>query len=329
MSGVLGYRFGRVPVSILFASSVGDRACRLFAILSRYGELKDAPEATNEELAGHLGCSVPSVIRAVRELERAGVLERRQQDDPRTGRQRANAFVLIELPPGMSAVTPSEGVTGDRGEGVTGDTPKRRERKVEKTETTPPTPPAGSAGPAHNPSLEETQVFEAWKASTGRNGTTVLDRERLAKIRKALAAYPLAEVLAAVQGWIYDPHNRGDIDCSCRAGKRHKVYNELTLLLRGVGQIERFRDLWLAEHGEPAPEDASGAVWGSPGDFDRFLDDGGAAWVTDARCREVFDVWLVTGQLPDEASLAAWTTEQATAVSDPGHNQPEQPEQPE
>ena len=81
------------------------------------------------------------------------------------------------------------------------------------------------------------RVFAAWQTSTGRTRTR-LDKPRRALIRRALADYPVEDVLAAVDGWRHSPHHRGEND-------RHTVYNDLSLLLRNGEHIERFRDYTL------------------------------------------------------------------------------------
>jgi hypothetical protein len=90
---------------------------------------------------------------------------------------------------------------------------------------------------------DTTAVFRAWQDSTGK-ARAQLDPKRRRKIQVALKAYPLADVLDAVQGWKHSPHH-------CGANDQATVYNELTLLLRDAEHIERFRDLW--RRGPPAP----------------------------------------------------------------------------
>jgi hypothetical protein len=81
-------------------------------------------------------------------------------------------------------------------------------------------------------------VFEAWKASTGKHRAQ-LDDKRRRKIKAALRAYPLTDVLDAVRGWEHSPHHRGE-------NEQGTVYNDLSLLLRDGEYIERFRDFWRA-----------------------------------------------------------------------------------
>lgn len=83
------------------------------------------------------------------------------------------------------------------------------------------------------------EVFNAWQESTGRERTK-LDDSRRTKIRLALESYPVEDVLDAVRGWQMSPFHRGE-------NREHRVWNELTLLLRNAAQIEKFRDLARAE----------------------------------------------------------------------------------
>lgn len=81
------------------------------------------------------------------------------------------------------------------------------------------------------------RVFDAWVASTHRaKGRTKLDAKRRRCIVAALKAYPVDDVLDAVDGWRFSPHHRGE-------NAQHTTYNDLELLLRNSSQIEKFRDL--------------------------------------------------------------------------------------
>lgn len=75
------------------------------------------------------------------------------------------------------------------------------------------------------------QVWQAWLDSTRRT-TCKLDEKRTRVIRSRLADYPLDDVLDAVRGWERDPW------------EGRKGQNEITILLRDAGHLEKFRDLW-------------------------------------------------------------------------------------
>jgi hypothetical protein len=104
--------------------------------------------------------------------------------------------------------------------------PKETETETENPPIVPPSRSASLAQPAARPG-PVVQVFEAWKTAAGKNGQTVLDPKRRRAIVAALKAYPIADLLDAVQATI-------EVD-----GKR---YDELTLLLRDAPHIERCRD---------------------------------------------------------------------------------------
>lgn len=93
-------------------------------------------------------------------------------------------------------------------------------------------------------------VFDAWIESTGRTSRTVLDSKRRRCIANALKSYPLDDVVDAVRGWKHSPHHRGEND-------QRTVYNELDVLLRNAGQIEKFRD--LERRGSSSPPSVSEA----------------------------------------------------------------------
>ncbi len=98
-----------------------------------------------------------------------------------------------------------------------------------------PSPPVPSPT-ALSDSSDVKAVFDEWVTVTSRTGKTVLNDKRRRVIRKALADYPLADVLDAVRGWRRSPHHRGENDS-------RTVYNDLELLLRDAAHVERFRDL--------------------------------------------------------------------------------------
>lgn len=94
-----------------------------------------------------------------------------------------------------------------------------------------------------NPAIAEDLVFTTWRESTGKP-RAVLDSKRRSIIRKALAAHPLEDVIAAVQGWKNSPWHSGKND-------KGAVYNDIELLLRNAGKIEYFRDMWLNPPRQP------------------------------------------------------------------------------
>lgn len=110
------------------------------------------------------------------------------------------------------------------------------------TDNTPPAPPAqtmalalvpSEVSPAVTDPIET--VFGAWCRSTNKRGA-VLDQKRRKFIKAALGMFPIEDVVDAVDGWRHSPHHRGE-------NERNTVYNEIPLLLRDAGQIEKFRDL--------------------------------------------------------------------------------------
>jgi len=70
---VYTYHYGRVPEPLLY-SNASDRACRLHALLTRWGDTKPDKQPTRQELAAQLRCSVDSLDRAIKELEDGGFL---------------------------------------------------------------------------------------------------------------------------------------------------------------------------------------------------------------------------------------------------------------
>jgi hypothetical protein len=92
-------------------------------------------------------------------------------------------------------------------------------------------------------------VFFAWQQATGHT-RAVLDEKRRQCIRKALKRYPPGDLIAACQGVVLFPHNRGETN-----GTR---YDDITLVLRDSEHIERFRDRYRGED-PPAPRMPKGS----------------------------------------------------------------------
>lgn len=80
------------------------------------------------------------------------------------------------------------------------------------------------------------KVFDVWRIASGRSDQTQLSDKRAKLIKQALSRYDMQTVLDAVTGWRYSPHHRGEND-------RNTVYNEIELLLRNEGYVEKFADL--------------------------------------------------------------------------------------
>lgn len=113
----------------------------------------------------------------------------------------------------------------------------------------PPTPQGEEAVGAVNlrpAATDVRKVFDTWQeskaAQSGHKQTAVLDEPRRKQIQRALRNHSLDDVLAAVQGWRKSPHHRGENDTAT-------VYNDLELLLRNAGHIEKFRDLHNGKNG--------------------------------------------------------------------------------
>ena len=100
-------------------------------------------------------------------------------------------------------------------------TPERERGTVNSEQRTTPQPPLGDVR----------SVFDAWVTATGHKACK-LDAKRTRVIRARLADYPLEDLLDAVRGWERDPWE----------GRR--AQNEIAILLRDGGNLEKFRDLW-------------------------------------------------------------------------------------
>jgi hypothetical protein len=94
--------------------------------------------------------------------------------------------------------------------------------------------PTWGSSPPRGP-VEE--VFTAWAATQLRPTTVKFTDDRRRLIAKWLKLYPVADLVAAVQGWQHSPFH-------CGENEHGTVYNDIKLLLRDAAHIERFRDLW-------------------------------------------------------------------------------------
>jgi hypothetical protein len=77
-------------------------------------------------------------------------------------------------------------------------------------------------------------VWEAWCASTGRTGCQ-FNGKRKRLVRRALQAFPLADLLDAAVGWQSSPFHRGE-------NQQGRVWNDFELIFRDDHHIEQFRD---------------------------------------------------------------------------------------
>jgi hypothetical protein len=214
-----------VPAWVL-ESGVSSRAIHVYAVLSLLADGgvggSGAMTRSRRGLAGRVDCSVDTLDRAVLELEAIGALDRSVTTDS-AGDQGPNRWKVRRARPGSG----TSAATRDRaGAALSLSRPPEEPDLQEQTllEDVP------------SPVDRVQVVFDAWIAATKKTAATKLDRTRRARIEKALAGYPLDDVLDAVRGWDHSPFHRGENPTST-------VYNDLGLLLRDSGQIEKFRDL--------------------------------------------------------------------------------------
>jgi hypothetical protein len=115
---VYGHNYGRVPDELLWDATVSDAACRLYAVLTRYGQQRDRIAPPRKELAERLHWSINKLDRTRAELERAGALYVEQRSDPRTGRHIESAYWLDGKRPRGVLPKSGEGVLPTDGEYV-------------------------------------------------------------------------------------------------------------------------------------------------------------------------------------------------------------------
>jgi hypothetical protein len=164
------------------------------------------------------GTTERTIQKAKTELIRTGLLSVESRE-AKGGRQTSNLYTLLYHHEG-------EGEQTDTPEPVQVDTPEDAQAGTPRTNK--------RNGTIRKEDVE--LVFQSWVAVTDRSGRTRLDDKRRRAITRALTDYPVAEVLEAVAGWENSPFHRGQND-------QGKVYDEISLILRDAGQIEKFRDL--------------------------------------------------------------------------------------
>jgi len=260
-STVTAQTFGRVPTELL-TSDASDRACRLYALLTRYADQFDRCHPGRRRLAGELRCSEWTLDRAVRELVTAGWLAVEHRNVPGSRELTTNSYrllqpdVVADVPPGGGSAAPTGGSTGattggcTRAEGTEASLNEEDHPSISPSveadqavlASPPPAHPSRKreregdpSKPASNGKAPEPvfRVFDAWRASAGKPRAQ-LDPKRQRLITAALGlGYTAEELCQAVAGWERSPHHRGEND-------RGTVYNDLGLLLRDAGHIDRF-----------------------------------------------------------------------------------------
>jgi hypothetical protein len=86
------------------------------------------------------------------------------------------------------------------------------------------------------------QVFEAWRETWSKGPRTELSPERQRVIKKALASFPLEDVIDAVRGGRFSSHHRGE-------NAQRKPYTHLKYFIGDADRIEDFRDLYRRHSG--------------------------------------------------------------------------------
>ena len=182
-----------------------------------------------ERVCREANCSLNSYHRAVKWAEDAGELERISHagGGERThSRHRPNLFRFPSL-----SVRPTqfgeEGGTQFGEEGGTQNGEVNRgtvSRAVSRAETITGT---------------SQKVFLVWCETTGRDATkTKLTSQRVAKIKSRLQeGFSEDDLVEAVRGVVFSPFHMGD-------NKRHQKYDDLTVILRDGGQVEKFQELF-------------------------------------------------------------------------------------
>lgn len=172
-------------------------------------------------LAERMGLSKPTVIKALAELEAAGLVESR-----RRGHGQTNVYrLLIRVEVGRGGSKPrllqeSMSFTSGVNEVYTNKTQGKRHKEKDLSSSA---------------SELVREVFDYWQ-QVMEKPKAKLTSDRRAKVKARLAeGYTVADLKAAIDGCRATPHNMGDND-------RRRPFNDLTLICRSGSHVERFRD---------------------------------------------------------------------------------------
>jgi len=216
-------------------AGLSDRAIRLYVELALRADSEGHDcYPGRDRLAEEMDCHPASIDRAMQELRNVGAISVR-----RRGRGMTNIYTVIQRDPRLSTHAES---------GIPDSAPMLNQESGLSTHADPESAPM--LIPESAPMLRELEpveqeptkqepvsvVFNAWREAAGKNGRTQLSPKRGKRIRDALKAYPLEDVVDAVRGWRHSPHHCGQND-------NGTVYNDVELLLRDCEHIEKFRDL--------------------------------------------------------------------------------------
>lgn len=195
--------FAPIPEWVLFAPELSPQAVRVYGVLLRLAERGSRRGRVRHRTiaARSGGVSVPTIKRAIAELQAFGAVEVTRKID-RLG-QHANEYLvravplepqtsLLEIPPetpsepGSSPVTWGQvtgerGVTDDLGAQVTGDLPRRSSERLEPSDKTSPTASPTAKSPICGKPTPDClylaeRINERWGASKGRLTPAALQR---------------------------------------------------------------------------------------------------------------------------------------------------------
>jgi hypothetical protein len=206
--------FARVPESVLYAD-VSDRAVRLFAVIDRYAGDDGIAFPSRATLASRLRCSRDAIDRAVKELERAGAIEKvarfDEAGDPTTNLYRVAA--RVRLPSRGGAATPPQ-ARGDGGrDGAARGGRDGAAQNESHLEREPLTDGAERVSRITRRYLDDVVAVTTIKKSANGFRATV-EREWGPKIAEAAAAMPNAsddDVLKTVDPTRYDAPRPGPV----------------------------------------------------------------------------------------------------------------------
>lgn len=219
------------------SKSKGTARLVLIALANRVGREDGECWPSMRTIASDAGVSSPSTVKeAVEKLELLGELVIIQKGDARRSGKYRLPFAVTNASSGQRSgdehpsARPSNGAFGSEG--------THRSAQTEQNRNEPSTQETPVA------SGDVDAVFEAYTESTKRTGRYVLSPERRRLIEKWLRLYPAADLVDACWGITMSPHHRGE-------NERGTVYNDLELILRSAGNIEKFRDIKRGTRARP------------------------------------------------------------------------------
>ena len=203
-------------------------------VLCNYADEKGQCWPSRENVAQKTAMSISSVQRHINWLAANGFLTW-TNEHTKENRQTPNVY---QLP--SADFAPREKKPGDK----LAHPPEKPSAKIAKAECQMRQKPGDKL--AQNTSVRDTskntirELFDFWKSTMKKNGSTLLTPKRERNIADRLKqGYTVDQIKNAIQGNSISPFHNGQND-------RKEVFNDIELICRSGEKIEKFEQMWLS-----------------------------------------------------------------------------------